>query len=648
MKPPALFVGLLVLAGAGISPAHAALDPGTAEADTRSILHASDYSFCTKPDHPLSARALELCPLAGEIPGCGALVAECDSVQAPPTKSMSQPSAFWLNLARLLGRVAPYVAWGAVTGLVLLVVYLVVRAVRAAKDDVPQADAAPASEVTLLADSPPPDETTAAETLLRHAAEARARGDDRTALFTYLAAALRALDERGAIRLARDRTNGEYLRSCQEPTARPGLRDLVREVDSVQFGGSDATPEAVSLAQSRAERIVRMPPSDAGGLVAGALMTLGLVLFLGACGGVRGSRGNPAGRDLLVDLLVKQGAVVSSLPGSLANLPMKGAAGPAVILDAERVPLQDETRDHLVAWVKQGGALVLAGPPSFWPPDFWAKPLASSSSGPGLAKVTVETRSTPPAANEDEDDTSESPRSAVRMNHAKVARRAAMTWPYEDKTPRTVARLEDGELYGALRNFGEGKVLGLASTDLLTNLGVAVPGNAAAVVAMLATLDRHEFAVARAEQGIAPPTNPFAGLLHIGLGPALVHALFFIPLLFLAYGVRQAAPRPEPPPRRRAFAEHVKAVGALYARRRAAGHALAVYARHVDDRLRARTPRGHDPVQFLADRSGADVAETTALYARAMAAKVGQPLRGDELADLQRLSTLYAKAMARG
>jgi hypothetical protein len=646
VKLPALAFTALLVASAGVSPAlaHAVLDPSTAESDTRAILKSDAYSFCTRPDHPLSHHARELCPLAGEIPGCGPLVTECDRVPTPPPR----PSPFWEHLARFLVRAAPYVAWTAVILLAALVVYLVVRALRAARGDAPQAEAEATQDVTLVPDAPPPEEMTPAEALLRRAAEARARGDHRTALLTYLAAALRALDDRGAIRLARDRTNGEYLRSCQEPAARPGLRDLVRDVDGVQFGGRAATPEAVSLAQGRAEHIVRTLRSDAARLVAGAATTLAIVLLLGACGGVGGSRGNPAGRDLLVDLLVKQGAVVSSLPGSLANLPMNGAAGPVVILDAERVPLEDETRDHLVAWVKQGGTLVLAGSPSLWPADFWAKPLAPSTCTPGLTKIRVETRSAAPPEDDDDDDAADSPNPAASVNHAMIARRTAMTWPYEDRTPRTIARLEDGELYGALRVFGAGKVLGLASTDLLTNLGLAVPGNAASLVAMLATLERQEFAVARAEQGISPPTNPFAGLLHVGLGPALLHALFFVPLLFLAYGVRQAAPRPEPPPERRAFAEHVRAVGALYARRRSASHALAAYARHVDDRLRARMPRGHDPVQFLSDRSGADPAETAALYARAMSAKVGQPLRGDELAVLQRLSVLYARAMARG
>jgi hypothetical protein len=220
-----------------------------------------------------------------------------------------------------------------------------------------------------------------------------------------------------------------------------------------------------------------------------------------------------------------------------------------------------------------------------------------------------------------------------------------MTWPSEDPAPRAIAKLDDKELYGALRPFGRGKVLGLASGDLLTNVALAVPGNAAAVIAMLAALDRHEFAVARAEQGIAPPDNPFAGLVHVGLGPALFHAALFIPLLFFAYGVRQAAPRGEPPARRRAFAEHVQAVGGLYARRRASRHALAVYAKHVDDRVRAAMGRAGDPVDFLATRSGTSRAETAEIHAKASAAQAGAAARGDELRVLQKLSAIYAKAI---
>ena len=80
-------------------------------------------------------------------------------------------------------------------------------------------------------------------------------------------------------------------------------------------------------------------------------------------------------------------------------------------------------------------------------------------------------------------------------------------------------------------------------------MGMAAIGViAAALMALLGALDTNEFAIARSEQGITPPNDPFAGLVHIGLGPALVHVLLFLPILFLTYGTRQAAPRAEPPP----------------------------------------------------------------------------------------------------
>jgi hypothetical protein len=647
--PFLLIMLVVVLASLMPSRAAAALDPNKAEADVHAILESGDYTFCAKPDDPLSPRARELCPLAGEIPGCSALVLACEKT----VPELPKPSPFWEKVIAFLAKVAPIAAWAIVGALVLFVLYLIVRAVRAASEDSVDIVAASKQDVTVLEDAPVPEDTSAALALLRLAAEARARGDSRTALFTYLAAALRALGERGAIRIARDRTNGEYVRMCQEALARAPLREIVRAVDGVQFGGDEATEGAVTVAATRAEAIVRggttgLPPG-----VTAALMAIGFVLFLGACKGpLGGGHDDPAGRDLLVELLTREGAVISSLPGSLASLPLEGASGPVVILDAERVPLEEETRDHLVAWVKQGGMLVIAGPPALWPKAFWAKRTGDDSIS-GLTTVKVETRDAIAALaaqlDDDDDDDDAPPRTPppAELRHAKLARSAAMTWPNDDRAPRAIAHLDSGELYGALRVFGDGRVLGLASADLLSNVGLAVPGNAAAIVAMLATLDRHEFAIARAEQGVAPPSNPFAGLVHIGLGPALAHVALFIPLLFLAYGVRQTAPRAEPPPRRQAFAEHVQAVGALYARRRAATHALAVYAKHVDDRVRAAMPRGNDPAQFLAARSGADPATAAELYARALAAESGAKPLGDELRVLQRLSVLYAKAIAR-
>ncbi len=649
---------------ANAGPPQRHLDPTTADAEARALRESAAYTFCSKPDEPLSVRERDLCPLAGHVPGCAALVTLCDKPPDEPIKI----GPFWERVAALLARAAPFLVALLIAGLVALVVYLVVRALRADRDEVVSEAPISAGDVTLLAETPPEGTATSAEALLARAARARAQGDLLLSLSLYLAAALRALDDRGSIRIARDRTNGEYVRACQDAALRPTLKELVRDVDAVQFGGASLTDDALGQAAGRATRIVRARMGVTEGALAAPLVLLVVLLLACGCKGPSafGSHGDPAGHDLLIDLLGKQGAEVSKLPGSLANLPMAGRDGPVVIVDLERVPLEEETRTHLALWAKQGGRLVLAGPPSRWPKELWGKSTPRSTP-PGEehpdTTVTIEIRDASPKAkapaardddDHDDDDAHDDqaprahpPSKPSQVHHATLADGTALTWPSDDHSPRVIARFADGELYGALRDYGDGKVLGLANADLLTNVGISVPGNAAALVAMLAALDRNDFAVARAEQGISPPSNPLAGLLRVGLGPLLLHVLVFLPVLFLAYGVRQAAPEASAKDHRRAFAEHIEAVGALYAERRAARHALAVYGRYVDDRVRAVMGRGGDPAQFLAARGGADPDFTARLCARAAAAEGEGPPAGSELADLQRLSTIYARAIRR-
>jgi hypothetical protein len=108
-----------------------------------------------------------------------------------------------------------------------------------------------------------------------------------------------------------------------------------------------------------------------------------MLLFLGACGGGLLRPGaDPGGDELLSDLLVREGATAKHLTGSLASLPMSGAQGAAVIVDSAVTPLDDETKAHLVAWVEQGGVLVLAGDPDAWPKELWAKRAETSGRDP--------------------------------------------------------------------------------------------------------------------------------------------------------------------------------------------------------------------------------------------------------------------------
>jgi hypothetical protein len=621
-------IAAMVTAASG---AHAApLDRGTAEADAQSAITDGHYTFCSDPGKPLSRKAHGLCPLASEIEGCEGFVKACTDTVDP-----IKPPSWWSEgLATLLSYLALGLVWvlvlGAVVAIGIAIARLLMRAKEdeAVRDEVKNPEVVHGTEPSIVAAM-----TTDAESLLRLARDHALGGRLDLALFTYLAAALRALDDRGAVRIARHRTHGEYVRGCLEANARPALRDLVRDVDVVRFGGVSATMEIVEQAAARALAIVRMPAVAHASMVGVATM-ISIVLLLGACGGGALLRpgADPGGDELLFDLLVREGATARHMTGSLASLPMIGTQGAAVIVDTEMTPLDDETKIHLVAWVEQGGMLVLAGNPDTWPKEFWAK----RASGSGR---DVHVRTPCPR----EDDACASP----RIDHVRLARPAAMTWPHDGPLPAS-ATLDSGELYGAVRLFEKGVVLGLASDELLTNAGLSMRGNAPGFVALLESLDKTDFLIARPENGVSPPGNPFAGLVRIGLSLGLLHALAFTMLLFLSEGIRHARPTPEPPPPRRAFAEHVRATAALYARAKATGHALFAYARFTDQQLRARAPRGTSPALFLAQRADADPKDTAALYARAMSASANDPPTNEDLLVLRRLSALFSKAMREG
>jgi hypothetical protein len=204
-------------------------------------------------------------------------------------------------------------------------------------------------------------------------------------------------------------------------------------------------------------------------------------------------------------------------------------------------------------------------------------------------------------------------------------------------------------------------IVGVAGHELATNIGVARPDNAGAFVAVveIAFNDRRErdllrgiteegrpeIRVARGEDGIPPPSNPFSALVQAGLGKGSWHALAAAVVLFLAFGIRHARPRPPAPTARRAFAEHVEATGAFYGRAGALGHALASYGRFAEMRLRERIPRGADPIAFLATRARVSPEEAARVWKRATEASADEPPRGDELTTIRDLGAMLAKAL---
>ncbi len=616
------------------APARADLDIERAGKDAHGYTQPGQQAgFCTHPSK-LKEGADQMCPLADDT-GCEGFKKMCASASKDPPKPKEVPKDDD-SLANLFGGLAHVLMWVMLIGVAVVAVVLIVQALRRAKEDQRLADAKPITP-TLL-DKPAPEgpelsPITDAELLLRRAAELARAGEHERALFTYLEASLRALDNRGAVRIAKDRTYGEYVRFCKEVGAKAPLGDIVREVDRVKFGGVEASAEAAQRAAERAVRLVR---------VAAIAM---IALVLAGCGGNNVARtlaDDPNGTDVLVDLLKRQGIEAGSLRGSLARLPMpkEGEDTPAVMVDFERTKVDEGTRLYLLEWASAGGTLIITSSPGTWPKDLAAR-YQTTTSTKVTATVVVDTL-------DDEDQAGTRPKTYT----AKVAEADALEMKCDASDPmdprsNTIAWIGDDKPYAAFCFVGDGLVIGVANFDLFTNVGMMPPGNAEVAFAILSKLHAQEIRIAQPMDGIEPPSSPLSSIDRAGLGLGLWHALAAALILFFAVGARLSRAAKSPPDARRAFTEHVEATGLVYARAKAASHALVAYTKFVDERIRGMMPRGvSDPGAFLALRSGAAAEECHRVFDRASKAKAGEVL-GDELDVLRRLTTLYASAVRR-
>jgi hypothetical protein len=606
------------------------------------------YAFCTDPSRPLGIRQQGLCPLAAETEGCEGLVKACNLREIPKDRSWLQSMAEWLAP---LAKALLYVL---VLGIVVVVAVPVIQAILKRRRDRNVVERAPKTtnravvveEAAVLA-----EEISDAEAALRLAEEHRGRGELDKALGLYLAASLAALDRRGAIRIARHRTNGEYVRGCEEAASRSPLREIVREVDKVEFGGAAPTEDGVQRVATRAQAIVRVTTT--------IVAVIALALVGGGCSPPR--RGaDPAGNELPIEVLERNGFKVGSLAHSLATMPIPEGdheGAPVVIVDVEKVPLEDEAQAHMMRWVEAGGALVLFGRPEKWPTEIDPTEI------PATTRDLVVRTPDPNAGLEDmeSEDSPDDVGAPIEVEGARTARLDAFTWKKSKPLDAETVALLGRDTYAAKRHIGKGLVLGVANDDLFTNIGMMHARNPAALVTMIRTVSHDptrplpvgaggvaaigDIRVARTEDGVPPPSNPFAALIAAGLGKPLWHAVAAALVLFLAFGIRHARPRPSEKKGRRAFAEHVEATGAFYGKAHAHTHALGAYGRFVEMRLRESMPRGADPAVFLASRSGADPERAAELYARATKVTADEAPRGDELEVIEELRRMMAKTL---
>ena len=599
------------LVAAPVGLAHAGLNPGTAEGQVEAARKADD-GFCQNPTKPLRD-AVQLCGYAKQVDDCGGFATACAEALAPKKPPdlgwLEKLGRFFAKFGQLfegLGTVAHILVWAVVIALVVLMAYPLIKSLlrmrRRPGDDATrkkkevEIGAAPLEELLDKGDE---------QALLARAEAALAAGDLTAALHAFLAATLRALDRKGALQIARDRTNGEYVRACQDEAAKITLKELVREVDRVQFGALGTEPDRVRTLGQRAAAIVR------------AVLPLALLVLL-ACGGMdtkklRVPSGNPAGSEVFERVMKAQGVKLGRPPKPLGLLEKPGPDTPPILVDFGRVPLDEDTEKHLVQWVREGGTLIAVDQPHRWPKEL------RPSTTVGGEDVTVQ-----------------------QSDAAKLEGRLLPGLAFGLESKGTVVATTGNEAFAILRTYGSGQVLGLATGDLMTNIGISVPGNAAVLVAILGTVNPRTIDVASEEDGTTPPSNPFIALSRAGLGLGLWHALAATAILFLAVGIRATKPIPDRPARRRAFTEHVGAVGALYARARLGHVAVAALGRLLELRARARAPRTQDVASWLATRVGRDPEEVRALLHKAELARKDTVPIGDETKTLEELSSLYA------
>jgi len=440
--------------------------------------------------------------------------------------------------------------------------------------------------------SPPPRETDA-ERLLYRAREQAARGDFAAALGSAYAAALWTLDQRGLIELHRSRTNGDYVRQlAPHPQEREELRQIVRDVEAVQFGQASAD-------RARFDHLL----AHVTALVQRASLWLALVLLplTGiACDGVSQpdpplAHYGPDGHALLETLLQRHSDSaqrrVRRLVGDLEEVATFVALGPT---------LRQEEWDLLMSWVDRGGTLVTAGVPAplleYIPHDLdllrCEAPLAlhpspeAEAPGQNDGHAQSTQASAPPALS-----VVQAGASAFRDFPSGTTLVSCGAHPF-------LVELE----------HGAGSVYLLADDTWLRNANLGAADNAQILVQLAAVpFGRVELLGPWTGSGAH---HPFESIHKEGLTPWVLQ----LALLGLAYavarGVRFGTPRQPERDRRRSFTEHAEALGNQYARRQASGHALEQYGRWALERIRERVPVRerdlHALAHAVARRTGGD------------------------------------------
>jgi hypothetical protein len=196
------------------------------------------------------------------------------------------------------------------------------------------------------------------DSLLDRARRALAEGQLGDAVLFARAAALRGLDELGAVRLHRSRTDREYVRSVAKEH-REHLRAIVSAVETHRWGGRTLPMDLAKAAVEAAARILPM------------------LLLSATAYGQTPYRYGPEGDVALHDTLDRYGYQVAWRLRPLTEL---DDATDVLILDLSGVATDEEDWAAIRSWVELGHVLMVAGSPREAFPELgsWADLPANS------------------------------------------------------------------------------------------------------------------------------------------------------------------------------------------------------------------------------------------------------------------------------
>lgn len=472
--------------------------------------------------------------------------------------------------------------------------------------------------------------------LLRLAREAIAKGEHRRAVDETYAALLRRLSGDGLIELDITRTNGDHIHSlAADAQLQTDVSSAILDVERVQFGQSDATQTAAGLLE-RVSRIVARriaPLAVLLAILSGLSCTgpgegAGREVVLRESGGLLGrgvSATGPMGSAAMMEVLERNDADVEYHPGDYADLV---ESPEPIFLLGGAVPTAEEW-DTLLKWAQTGGTLAIAA----WPGAVDPRTGAFSGWAACDPQTALELRS-PLAFQEPMGAQAQVPALAHLVS--------------SDQRPLTPLIMRGENTYAAIATVGEGRIIIFADDYLFTNASMAVDDNAPLTLAIFDWLGEDGTVRVIDSWTAVGSDGAFEVLSDPRMAPIVLQFLAFLTLLYLWRGTIFGRARDPKSDSRRAFSDHVRAMGGQYARLKASDYMLGAYGSWAIEQLRARVPGGsrlelHELAQQVAARSGRDPAALTSLLTAVSSpeaiAKIPKRVRLTLRRDLARLLT---------